>query len=316
MNIKKYYGRNPIIDYLFRKLIWLDLCSHVRKKAPMNKIYVVQRKDKAGFFSIFFYTIGHLMLAEKYGCKALVDWQSYPTPYNEPYEIFNTRNAWEYFFNQPSSGKIEEINFAEACCSEEKYPYGIVPHYSWTNLGSEGVPTRAMVTRINDFLKRNSILKREIIESFETEAAELNLSECLGVHIRGTDMKIAAGHNHPIGLEENMKIIARTLHEQKLKKIFLCTDEENTVERAREIFGDALLCSSAYRASRASNIGIHLETEDDGIRENHHYLLGREVFRDAYLLSKCRALVCGKSNVAYAAIVFNNNQFEKILYTN
>ena len=128
--------------------------------------------------------------------------------------------------------------------------------------------------------------------------------------------KSADEHNRPIGLEENMKIIARTLREQKLKKVFLCTDEENTVRRAREIFGDALLCSSAYRASRESNIGIHLEAGNDGIRKNHHYLLGLEVFRDAYLLSKYRALVCGKSNVAYAAIVFNNNRFEKILYTN
>lgn len=129
--------------------------------------------------------------------------------------------------------------------------------------------------------------------------------------MKSTDM-----HNRPIGLEETMKIIARTLREQKLKKVFFCMDEENTVRRAREIFGDALLCSSAYRASRESNIGIHLEAGNDGIRKKHHYLLGAEVFRDAYLLSKCRALVCGKSNVAYAAIVFNNNRFEKILYTN
>ena len=145
-------------------------------------------------------------------------------------------------------------------------------------------------------------------------AEEMDLSNSLGVHIRGTDMNCTQGHNKPAELSCIIEKIRRTLKKTGLENIFLCTDEESIKKEIEKIFEGKVKSLEAYR-SKGGNEGIHLES-CGGQRENHHYLLGLEVLRDAYLLGKCRSLVCGKSNVAYSAIVFNNNEYKKIVLTN
>ena len=69
-----------------------------------------------------------------------------------------------------------------------------------------------------------------------------------------------------------------------------------------------------YRAFRADKddelIGLH---DSAIVRKNHKYLLGYEVLRDAYTLSKGVALVCGYSNVSNVAMLWNNNKYKKIM---
>jgi hypothetical protein len=127
-------------------------------------------------------------------------------------------------------------------------------------------------------------------------------------------MKCTAGHNKPATLLDTIEKIKETLEKTGLTRIFLCTDEESVKADIINVFGDQVSTLNVYR-SKGGNEGIHLES-CGGQRENHHYLLGLEVLRDAYLLSCCNSLVCGKSNVAYSAIVFNNNKYKKVVLTN
>ena len=256
-----------------------------------------------------------MMLAKKYGYIVTVDWQNYKTPYNEETPINGTLNSWEYFFEQPSGLQDIYDNCATPYISEDKYPYKVVPHYGTSNIAKEGVPKKGQIEKINRFIAKNCPLKLEVRMRFDDLAKELDLSSALGVHIRGTDMNATVGHNKPAPFEMIVETIRKTLIQTGLKRIFLCTDEEKIKAKMQELFGDQVFFVDAFR-SMGGQEGIHLQSNVENMRENHRYLLGMEVLRDAYLLSRCQAFVCGKSNVAYAAIVMNNNQFTKIEYTN
>jgi hypothetical protein len=48
-------------------------------------------------------------------------------------------------------------------------------------------------------------------------------------------------------------------------------------------------------------------------RESHHYLLGREVLRDAWTLGSCQGLIAGLSQVSFGARIFKaatNTKYE------
>ena len=299
--------------YFWRKVVCLILKSRLRKRINNYDLYVIKGVPKTGFFSNYFYAVGHARLASKYGYKYVIDWQNYTTPYNEKKPINGTMNCFEYYFDQNTS--IREVDLAKNIyVSEDKYPYCTVPHYGVNNFATEGFPNKKLVKKINAFTSKNCPLKSGLRNEFERLAFEMNLRNCLGVHIRGTDMNCTLGHNKPASLNKTVNMIKRTLSKTGLNQIFLCTDEEKIKNQLIETFGDKVKCLEVYR-SNGGNEGIHLENCVKN-RESHNYLLGLEVLIDAYLLSKCSSLVCGKSNVAYSAIVFNNNCYNKIVLTN
>ena len=304
-------GKNT---FLWRRLICYMLKKHVKQNRKVSDLYVVKGIPKTGFFSNYFYAVGHAMLAKKYGYKFVIDWENYVTPYNEGVSVDGTMNCFEYYFDQPC--KVDDaIKSAKSIyISEDKYPYNEVPHYGVNNVGREGFPKKKQIKKINEFIKTYCPLKASLKEDFDKLATEMSLQDCLGVHIRGTDMKCTEGHNKPAALVDTIEKIKATLENTGLKRIFLCTDEEGVKAEIISVFGDIVCSLDAYR-SEGGNEGIHLETKE-GQRENHHYLLGLEVLRDAYMLGCCNSLVCGKSNVAYSAIVFNNNRFNKVVLTN
>lgn len=71
-----------------------------------------------------------------------------------------------------------------------------------------------------------------------------------------------------------------------------------------------IITNTSYRANDSNTEGIH--NSNSHIRKNHRILLGKEVIEDAYFLSKCNSLVCGKSNVSAVAIIWNNNQYDQL----
>lgn len=242
-----------------------------------------------------------------------VDMINYPSLYSEPNDINGTKNSWEYYFEPYNHISGEEVYKDSFCISEEKYPYQWVLHYSTTNLFNEGFPTRKRVAKLNRYIMKYIKIHDELINEFQKDVDSLKITDCVGVHIRGTDMKNTKGHIKPMDVENVIDKLNGLADKHGISRIFLCTDEEYIKNRVFTAFEGKIevCCLNAYRTTNHTQ-GLHWETTPNIVRENHKYQLGVEVLKDAYLLSKCKALVCGNSNVAYAAIVFNNNQYEWI----
>ena len=84
--------------YIWRKAICFVLKNRLRSKKQSCDLYVVKAMPQTGFFSNYFYAIGHSMLAQNYGYKFVIDWKNYVTPYNEENGVNGTQNCFEYYF--------------------------------------------------------------------------------------------------------------------------------------------------------------------------------------------------------------------------
>lgn len=290
----------------------VEFLNDCKGRAANEKVYyVIRRQGAAGFFSNYLFVLGHCVIAEENGWIPVVDMKNYKTPYNEKEQINGTKNAWEYYFNPYCKIPLDEI-LKDKCVylSTFDYPVEKVPYYS---LGVGRYPDRKMVKKLQPFIDKYCSIRDDIKIMFDQEAEKYEWSQCIGVHVRGTDMKMASAHPRPLSLQKIIKKIDFVMEKTSNKyHIFLCTDEIRVEEEMRKRYGERLVLLDAYRSADGKQ-GIHKEKDRDDIRENHHYLLGLEVLRDAYFLSKCSILIAGKSNVPYAAILMNGNKYQKII---
>lgn len=90
--------------------------------------------------------------------------------------------------------------------------------------------------------------------------------------------------------------------------VFLATDEQEAVEIFRKEFGAALkVFEDTWRASGEDESVAYSHAN----RKNHHYLLGLEVLRDQYMLTRCAGLVGGVSNLTLSARMMRRAWYEK-----
>ena len=132
----------------------------------------------------------------------------------------------------------------------------------------------------------------------------------IGVHVRGTDFKRNyKGHPVKIGTEEYLEAAKKMFAAGKYDMVFLATDDSEAIDRFRETFGEKLVY---YRdVIRSSGDETVMKSREE--RESHHYLLGREVLRDAWTLGSCQGLIAGLSQVSFGARIFkaaSNTKYE------
>ena len=71
--------------------------------------YVIRRRSHAGIFSYLTFVLNHLIIAKENNFIPVVDMQNFVSPYNEKHKIENTLNSWEYYFEQTSKYKLDEV---------------------------------------------------------------------------------------------------------------------------------------------------------------------------------------------------------------
>ena len=289
-------------------------------KRITKKYYIIRRSEMgAGFFSNYMWVMGHIVFAKKLGYIPVVDMENYPTFYSEKEPVNGTCNAWNYYFEDVDKvGLDEAYSSGKYILGRDKYLTKYAEKYS-TSIYR--YPTNRMIAYYTPVMKKNIRVKKNLLEEFETE---WNLkvkrgNRVLGVHVRGTDMKVNPSHPTPPSFTEYIKVTKDLLKKhQDITHIFLATDEDLVKELYEKEFqksGIELFTNRAFRAcnnGEEQRIGIH-EINVEQPRPHHKYLLGLEVLRDAWFLSKCDYLVCSHSNVANVAILWNENQYHEIV---
>jgi len=71
--------------------------------------YIIRRPEPgAGLFSNFHWVLGHIIYALEKNYIPVVDMKNYKTYFNETALINGTKNAWEYYFKQPTNYNLDE----------------------------------------------------------------------------------------------------------------------------------------------------------------------------------------------------------------
>lgn len=250
------------------------------EKNQDKAFYVIYRNNLgAGFFSNFFHILLHFEIALKNNLIPVVDLKNFKTIYNNDVAINGTENAWEYYFNQPSPYSLEEVYQSKHVlfCNGE-YPHG----HSFTI----------------DSAKKLFNVKQDILDELTQYDNEFEGKRVLGIHFRGKEMNICSAHPFGPTKEQIFKYTDEIIEKYNIDKIFLVTEDLNYLEAVQEKYKDKVFYSNAMRIKKGNIFNINP-------RENHRYLLGKEVLIDTLLLLKCQGLLHGASSVSHFANTIN-----------
>ncbi len=261
---------------------------------PGRIIYVIHEMGRGdGFFAELKMTLLGLYYAERMGFIPYVEWGK-NFAYYEPDGVNGIYNVFEYYF-EPINTDIDISNCNAVSYSKNAQIAEIASCYG--DKGYEISDTLEVI--LIDIWKRYIHIREDLSNDFEEQIKELfSNKKVLGVHYRGTDFK--CGYNqHPVSVELS-QVIEETkamLEKNNIKELFLATDDIIALESFKEAFGEKVkYCEDVYRSDGNQNIAFS-ELE----RKQHHYRLGLEVLRDAYILSRCEYLIAGLSQVSFSS---------------
>jgi len=269
----------------------------VQSFGPLNPdkiFYVVWRKKGAGLFSILTSTLCQLDIADRLGFTPVVDMEHFESQYNEDHPIEGTRNSWEYYFRQVSPYTLDEVYQSKTVViCDGDYPAG------YPFLLSEAPGLAAVYQK---YCRLHSEVLQYVNRFDEQHFAG---SSVLGVHFRGTDMRVAPGHPFPPTPRQMIARAKALVADGGYDKVFIATEDKTYLELFKSVFGSRVICTDAFRAHDANAFQVYP-------RPDHKYLLGRDVLRDTLILARCSALLCSGSNVSEFAQFYNDGRYETV----
>lgn len=303
--------RKRVIDYAdfalheYKNPKRLSIKSYGDKNSGKIVYHIKEQGMGYGFFAEFRALLCNLMFADDIGMQPDVFWGESHLYYEK--DFGEKSNVYEYFFEPISVENVfESKNVVISSTLQNAY---IEKIYGVTGYESTEEFDNALVRTVQKYIQ----IKPELVEEFETQIEDLfQKRRVLGIHHRGTDYK-KAYNGHPVQVETN-QVISQVLNIKEkfnIDVIFLATDDLEILNCYQKQFGKELIYfGDIYRGEKDTSIAFSKEK-----RATHHYLLGKEVLRDAYALSKCTCLVAGKSQVSFFAQIFNKcgeNQYEYV----
>jgi hypothetical protein len=237
--------------------------------------------------------------------------ENYKTHFNEDVLINGTKNAWEYYFKQPTNYSLDEAYKSKnVILSEMKYFGEKIPFF--LEIEEQIEYFHKLILK---YLQFNDITLNKIKEvQYNLFGDKKNI---LGVKYRGTDyVKIhPAGHSIIAPINDYVDKAKRFFKEWKMDWIYLSTEEIDAVELFQKHFADKLIVTENERIDiYTPDMGC--SSEIDFGRKYDKYLRGLEYIVDTVLLSECDAIIGPKVNGTFAALELNGNKYKhKYIYS-
>lgn len=258
-----------------------------------------------GFFAELLYALIRLYFATERGFVPYINWGE-DFLYYEPNGIDGEKNSFLHYFEPVSEIKsIEDaayvihatdwhISYTQNQCLNT-YGYKVTDEYM-----------SALSQMIKKYIRYNQKTLTYLEEGYD---ALIGNKKALAVHFRGTDYR-RQYNNHPVfvTIEQEIAKVRELFFANGYEVIFLATDEQEAVETFRKEFGDIVkVFEDTWRASDGDESVAYSVAS----RANHRYLLGLEVIRDQYMLTRCAGLVCGISNLTLTARIMRKAWYDK-----
>ena len=304
--------------YIIQNLQKKFTVKNILASARGENYYIIRcNQPQCGLFAIFMFILDHLAYAEDKGLIPVLKMQKRNCLYREKKKINGTDNPWEYYFQLPTEVSITELFRARTITYGQRAFLRYKGIYYYAEKNKNILPSKTQIHELHGLVEKyirfQPGLQRELDETWENVRKKYH--RMMGVHVRGTDMNVAGKqHNRPSVKLADPDWQQNIMIENNIDGIFLCTDDANVVSHFKTYFGDKVFCTGSVRQIEGKTEGVHFDKTLGNGRHNHKYLLGKEVITDMYLLSKCDILVCGPSNVAFAAMIYNDGAYEKIIY--
>jgi len=283
---------------------WRERHVSLGPNNPDKTFFVIRYRYGGGLFGLINYFIPRIEYAVKNGYIPVIDMKNCRNMYL-PDEQFKKVNAWEFFFEQPCGMSLLDVERSanvvlssgghELTTQEGKY-----------NIFSDSDAVNRWRKLFLEYIIPNKTTSDYVSDCYKRTIP--SGSRVLGVLCRGTDYLTNRPKNHPIQPDPDSVIrdCQELMRKGNFDKIFLATEDDSIYVRFSAIFGTKLLTTTAMRYG---DIGSKYLPEVNSDRSNDHYLRGLEYFTTISILSRCNALVCGRTGGSIAA-GYMGNDFE------
>jgi hypothetical protein len=265
-------------------------------KKNSDKIFYVIWLDRygSGFFSNVSSVLCHLKIAEDNNMIPVIDFQNFPTLYNEKGGVNGKYNSWEYYFQPVSKYHLEDVYQSKNIIfGSGTYPEGM--SYNITEIAG-----------LSSIYSKYIVLQKDIVKKIDEYTRQIGFQDkILGIHFRGQEQKFATCHSLPPTETQMLHHTDEIIQKYGISKIFLVTEDSDYLKLFVNRYGDKVFYTDMFRTHNANAYKINP-------RNQHMYLLGRDVLVDTVLLSKCTGLLCGDSNVSEVARFMNNMNYKFI----
>lgn len=309
----KYLLRNNRNIYSFIRVVYSMLFHRERllkKKSygdhnPDRTILVIRPNSEdgiQGLMSLLVQALRWMKYANDHGYLTYVDYLSYKTQYFE-----KGKNAWDFFFEQPDgleySDTYKSNNVILSGVSLKKnIDESLFREYVFKNKKS--------LETCHNIITKKLRFTDEVNQIIEDENQILNVEECLGVYIRGTDyakLKPTGEFKQP-----SIKLVCRKIKEfskiHSYNKIFLVTEDEEYYKILKSEFGERL-CTVSFDSFVSGYDGKKYLSETN-LMEKNKKKRGVDYLVKIFLLSKCKYLISSMTMGSIAAYCFNGGKYE------
>lgn len=272
---------------------------------PGRTFYVIRRLPPgAGLFSNVWYVMSHVNIAKAKGWIPVVDMERYATFYTEPVELHQTRNAWEYYFKQPSEYALRDVyRSADVVVSGTGR---VVPDLAYSDFSGD-------LSGLSQFIRANVALAPHAQEQLTRVRRDLFPAgaHVLGVFSRGSDYTVLkpAGHWKQPELTDLIATTRDKVRAWKPDKIFVTTEEKGVVDTFATAFPGMVVTTDRFLISDYD--GVTLVPQIRTQRANGRYLSGLEYLIDIYLLASCDYYLGALTNGSRFALALNGGQYKE-----
>lgn len=270
---------------------------------PNEIVYLIKpdyQDGVEGLLSLINKQVLYIENAKKHGYIPYVDWKNYKTQYFD-----GKNNAWEFFFKQPSN-----LTETEVYNSRNVYLSG----WTFKNINSENLFEsdiffdKEIKRKSSDLLHNNLQFNEEVIELVRKESKKLNIEECLGVYIRGTDyIKLKPSGEYIQPSVDQMKNKIFDFINKYDAPIFLVTEDGNIYDALTDEFGKKIRTVS-YDTFIRDYDGKDVLSKSNVLEENKK-LRGQKYLAKMILLSKCKYLITSITQGSKFSYALNGGKY-------
>jgi len=267
-------------------------------------LYVLNRGFSGGFMFLYNVTISVFTTCNLYGLSPVIYWENKLCPRDS---TNYTANAYEYYFEPLEFAYQDAMDSAHVAFCD---PWSCGVHYTdYTDTRFDHYIECASKA-IEHYARLNKSTDAHIKKSIDNI---LTGKKVLGVHVRGGLFR-AKLRQHPVAVTPSDFIMEakKAVSEHGFERIFLATDEEDTITQFENAFGDMVVYHDDFIRIQPGIISdpsiIALELKDT--HPDNGYKMGLEVLTDVYTLAACHGLLAGLSYVPIVAMLINGGQYE------
>lgn len=326
-NIANTLRKHKYADSFFYRILWcmnsMFFHRHERQikksygsKNPDCIFYVIRRfLTEEGLLSMYYGILRDIAYAQEKGYIPVVDLENSKTQYTTGKLINGTRNAWEYFWNQPSEYSLDEVYHSKNVilsgndkkADEERKNTKLSSLLSRRDFQDEEV-----IHELYQFIKKHADIAPYIYEKAEHIYNEqFNNEKVMGVFLRGTDYTTFRPARHAV--QPSKEYVYEKLLELKQRcpaeKVFLVTEDDGIYNFFKNKLGESLI--------EVEDIRFPQYKGDDYIFKyckGNSYQVGLCYLVKLLLLSKCNYLIASIASGSTFANVMNDNHYEERVF--